>query len=125
MANVLIEKNGKLEYLESVNEPDYCTEVPPNKNVAQQYAKPGVLINPDISLLRNVPIKFWKINGLQVIEMTVQEKQTLLDKEEDEKEARRQELESVEPKLLAKALIKLGIVSKQQLLDSIEEVKNG
>ena len=67
MANVLIFEAGKEpQYLLSVNEPDYCVSVPPTKFVAQDYAKPGVLINPDLSALKDVPKKYWKQSGTDV-----------------------------------------------------------
>lgn len=72
MANVLITKNGKLQYLESVDTGEYVVDVNVPKNEAQP--KSGVIINPDISLLKGVDIKYWKISNGRPVEMTTQEK---------------------------------------------------
>lgn len=48
------------EYLKSVNTPDYPVE--------------DWIINPDLSALEEVPQKYWKIDGDNVLEMTQAEK---------------------------------------------------
>lgn len=49
-----------LQYLKSVNTPDYPTE--------------DWLINPDLSALSAVPQMYWKVSGELVLEMTQAEK---------------------------------------------------
>lgn len=62
MANVAIFKNGeKPKYLRSVNTPDYEGDY-------------DVLINPDISSVAGVPLKYWKRNVDSIEEMTISEK---------------------------------------------------
>ena len=82
MSNIAIFEPNKIpQYLTSVNEPDYCISIPPSKDVAQQYAKPGILINPDISVVKDVPLKYWKKVNNQIQEMTLVEKQVMDDTE--------------------------------------------
>lgn len=65
MANVAIFKAGRTpEYLRSVNTPDYSSD-------------PDVLINPDISALAAVPVKYWKRVGDAIQEMSAAEKASL------------------------------------------------
>lgn len=61
MSNIILydENNIVLQYLKSVNTPDYSG---------------NVLVNPDISSIENIPIKYWKVYDGQVIEMTEEEK---------------------------------------------------
>jgi hypothetical protein len=66
MANVIIfDPNSTpkkvLNFLASVNTPDYSDRL-------------DVLINPDISGLVNVPLKYLKVENFNVLEMTVLEK---------------------------------------------------
>lgn len=75
--NIAIFKAGKTpEYLTSVNGAEFMADptalegnVVPNS--------PDVLINPDISAVKNVPIKFWKRNGNSIVEMTRAEKDAI------------------------------------------------
>lgn len=64
MANILIFKDPpkEPEYLESVNTPDYLH-------------LPNILVNPDISVVKTVPIKYWKRDNDKVVEMTPEEKE--------------------------------------------------
>jgi hypothetical protein len=69
MANIVIYNPSVtpkvvLEYLESVNTPDYSS-------------RPDVLVNPDITALVSVPRKYWKVVGSAVLEMTSTEKSNL------------------------------------------------
>jgi hypothetical protein len=57
--------NKVTKYLQSVNTPDYENEQ-------------NILINPDVSLLINISIKYWKVNNNNIIEMSSNEK-TLID----------------------------------------------
>jgi len=65
MANVAIFKSGQTpQYLESVNTPDYSKDV-------------DVLVNPDVSALDGVPLKYWKRVLNTVVEMNQTEKDAL------------------------------------------------
>lgn len=73
MANVAIydEENDRIiDYKKSVNTPDYQNRA-------------DVLINPDVSALAGVPIKYWKHSGGAVVEMTQSEKDALDQAEAD------------------------------------------
>lgn len=62
MANVAIFKSGQVpRYLLSVNTPDYDQD-------------PDVLVNPDVSAVASVPLKYWKRVGDLIEEMTQAEK---------------------------------------------------
>lgn len=107
MSNIAIFKTGKTpEYRESVNTPDYDQDV-------------DVIVNPDISLVINVPKKYWKRSGNSVLEMNNTEKKAVDDKEKLEKETSIDNL-NIESKDLADALIGLGIVTKQDLTNYIK-----
>lgn len=64
MANVVIydevTKRVK-QYLKSVNTPDYSS-------------RPDVLVNPDVSTLLSIALRYWKVVGTLVQEMTQPEK---------------------------------------------------
>jgi hypothetical protein len=60
--NDLIVPNMVIEYLKSVNTPDYLG---------------NILINPDISIVENIPIKYWKVSNELVIEMTEEGKNAI------------------------------------------------
>lgn len=68
MANIVLFTNNIAQYLPSINTPDYENN-------------PDVLIDPDLSGVEGVPIKYWKRVGNKVVEMTVIEKQALADAE--------------------------------------------
>ena len=65
MANVILFKpNQQPQYLTSVNTPDYSSD-------------PDVIVEPDLSSVSGVPIKFWKRSGNTVVEMTQAEKDAI------------------------------------------------
>ncbi len=69
MANIARFKSGQTpEYLTSINTPDYEGD-------------PDVIVNPDISAVQNIDRKFWKRVGNSIVEMSVSEKQIILDAE--------------------------------------------
>src|SRR3990167_6383000 len=122
MSNIAIFKSNQTpQYLESVNEPDYCTEVPPNKFVAQDYALPGVLINPDISAVKDVPLKYWKQVSLTVIEMSVAEKKMVDDAEKAKSDIELETLNSLSAKELTEVLVSKGLITKKEITDSLKE----
>lgn len=59
----------------------YLTAVPPSKDQAQAFAKPDVLINPDISPVSSIATRFWKRNGNLIEPMTAPEQQAIIDAE--------------------------------------------
>ncbi len=113
MSNVAIFKSGETpQYLKSVHTPDYDQD-------------PDVVVNPDISSLNDVELKYWNRVGNTVLEMTTSEKQVVDDAEEADRVARIDRLESVDAIVLAKALVKSGVVTKTLLVSKIKEVING
>lgn len=62
MANVVL--FNPTQYLQSVNTPDY-------------EGNSDAIINPDISSVQSVPLKYWKRVGNTVVEMTLAEKQVV------------------------------------------------
>jgi hypothetical protein len=89
MSNIVIFKEGQIpQYLKSVDTREYVTELPVNKESAQEVALPGVLINPDLSQVEGIPLRFWKLQRGQVVEMTPEEKQILLDTDTAVQEAK-------------------------------------
>lgn len=69
MANVVIFKpNQTPQYLQSVNTPDYTND-------------PDVLVDPNLSLVSGVPLKYWKRVGNLVQEMSASEKLAVDDAE--------------------------------------------
>lgn len=66
MANVVLFNPN--QYLTSVNTPEYVNN-------------PNAIINPDVSAVLSVPVKFWKRVGDTVVEMTPAEKQAIIDAE--------------------------------------------
>lgn len=65
MSNVIIFRIGKTpEYILSANTPDYVNDS-------------DAIVNPNVSSLSNIPIKYWKRSGDNVVEMNNQEKQVV------------------------------------------------
>ncbi len=113
MSNVAIFKPGETpRYLKSVNTPDYENDL-------------GVIINPSLSNVEDVPLKYWVRIGNLVKEMTLAKKQAVDDAEEAENTAKIEALEQIDAIVLAKALVKAGIVTKTLLVSKIKEVLNG
>lgn len=75
MANIAIFKPGKPpEYQSSINGAEFMTDPATNDTTPNN---PDVLINPDISAVKNVPVKFWKRNGNSIVEMSKAEKDVI------------------------------------------------
>ena len=112
MANVL--HKTTLQYLESVNTPDY----------------PSVdwVINPDISAVLNVPHKYWKLSGTNVVEMTLAEKSAVDAAELQARKDKITEIENADMREIFIALIKVlntklpanKQITKQELIDAIK-----
>jgi len=112
MANIAIFKLNKTpEYLRSVNTPEYSSD-------------PDVLVNPDISSVENVPLRYWKRVGDTIVEMTQAEKDAVIQAELDAKEATLQRLEDIDAVILAKAIVRAGLISKDNLITAIKQVMN-
>ena len=110
MANIAIFKTDQTpQYLRSVNTPDYSSD-------------PDVIVNPDISAVSQVEKKYWKRVGDNVEEMTASEKQVIDDAEAAARETRIQALEDIDAIVLAKALVKAGVVTKPLLVSKLKEV---
>ena len=109
MSNVAHFKNGQIpEYLISVNTPDYEGD-------------PNVLINPDISAVQNIPLKYWKRGtGNKVIEMNLTEKAQI---DLAEKTARITAINNYEFEggILVEGLVNIGLITKTQIIDFIKQ----
>lgn len=78
--NVAIFKPGQTpQYLQSINGAEYMVD--PNAPEGSVTPIPDVLINPNISVVQSIPVKFWKRVGNSIAEMTAGEKQSVLDAE--------------------------------------------
>jgi hypothetical protein len=109
MANFAIFKTGQTPvYLESVHTPDYASD-------------PDAVINPDLSAIASIPRKYWKRSGNNVVEMTAQEKSQVDAAEQAVKDASVDNLQ-IEAIVLAKALVRLNVASKAQLINAIKQV---
>lgn len=112
MANVL--KKTTLEYKESVNTPDYPSS--------------DWLINPDMSAVVNVPRKYWKLVGNNVVEMTQTEKDAvdaeILQRQRDKVT----DLDMADLKIVLTAFVEVintrlaanKQITKQELIDAIK-----
>ncbi len=80
MANILIQENGKIKYLESVNGAEYILDLNVPKDQLQGKT-PNILINPDLSAVQGVDQKYWKIQNGSVVEMTQAEKDAIATSE--------------------------------------------
>ena len=110
MADIVILEPGKqAQYIRSVHTPDY-------------QGNPNALVNPDLTAVSNVPLKHWKKGtGNTVVEMSVSEKQAITDAETAEKDAQTNALQ-IDAIVLAKALVKAGVISKTNLITAIKGV---
>ena len=93
MADVVRFTNGKAEYIKSVNTPDY--------------EGPDTIVNPDLSSLVGVDVKYWKRSGNTVVEMDAAEKQAV---DESDLQARKDKADNVEITLdlLLRGLVHAG-----------------
>jgi hypothetical protein len=114
MANVIIFEDGVAQYLESVNTPDY-------------EGNPNAIVEPDLSLVEGVPMKFWKQDGDEVLEMTQAEKDAVLAAELQTRKARADEY-NIDLKTAITALIKVvnirlpanQKITKQEMIDALK-----
>lgn len=119
MANIAIFKAGKEpQYLTSVDTGEWVvsTKVPKNKI---QPKDPDVVINPDISTVKDIPVRYWKRSGNTIISMNQQEKDAV---DNEKKSSRKDAIDKlqIDGSLLAEALIAAGIVTKKQIVDAVK-----
>jgi hypothetical protein len=109
MANIALFKTGQTpQYVQSAHTPDFASD-------------PDAVINPDISAVSSVPTKYWKRSGDNVVEMTAQEKASVDSAEQTARLASADNLQ-IDTITLAKALVKLGVATKAQLINAIKQV---
>lgn len=109
MSNVAIFKIGKTpQYLISVNTPDYDKD-------------PDVLVNPDISAVKDVPLEHWKRDKDKIVEMSEIEKGALEFEKQVVIDERIEDL-NIDTSTLANALIAHGVISKTELVNAIKEL---
>jgi|SRR3990167_1320831 len=114
MSNIVRFQNGKAEYLISVNTPDYEGS--------------DSIVNPNISLVADVPLKYWKRDGNNVLEMTTEEKQIVDDIELLERKKNAESLD-ISLKDLVEVLVVVGntqwsqgkMVTKAQIIDLLKD----
>ena len=116
MAKVAIFKPNQIpQYLESVNTPDYEGDL-------------DVIVNPDISAVQNIDRKFWKRVGNSIVEMTLGEKQAVLDNELAQRKASANDFGLDNMKIVLTALIKVinirlpagQKITKQEMIDALK-----
>lgn len=103
------------QYLVSVNTPDY-------------EGNPNAIINPDITAVQGVPLKFWKRVGNTIVEMTQAEKDAVLAAELQARRDQANDLSFQDMKSVLTALIKVinirlpqnQKITKQELVDAIK-----
>ena len=120
MSNIAIfELNKTPQYLTSVSEGPYVVDINVNKR-EQQPKDSTILLNPDISALKNVPLKYWRKVGSRIEEMTLLEKQAI---DLTEKQARIAAIENYqfESGELARILVDEGLITKAKLIAKIKE----
>lgn len=130
MANIAIFKTGRPpEYLTSVNGAEFMTDSASNDATPNS---PDVLINPDISAVKNVPVKFWKRSGDSIVEMSKAEKDAITAAELQARKNFADDFGIEDMKVVLTALIKvlntkLGAtkqITKQEVIDAIKgEIK--
>jgi len=87
MANIAIFKSGKeAQYLRSVDPSPYLVD-PTALEGNEVVNDPDIIVNPDISTVKNIPLKFWKRSGNNVIEMTQVEKDAIASRELTERKS--------------------------------------
>lgn len=128
MANIAIfNPNQTPEYLTSVNGAEYMADPTALEgNVVSN--NPNIIINPDISVVKDIPIKYWKRNGNQIIEMTTAEKQVVDTNELLARKNRADDFGLSDMKVILTALIKVinlrlpagQRITKQEMIDALK-----
>lgn len=112
-------------YMTSVDGSEYTVdpsapEVVPND--------PDVIFNPNVSAVMGVPLKFWKRSGSSAIEMTLAEKQAVMDAELQARKNQANDFNVGDMKIIMTALIKVlntklpanKQITKQEMVDAIK-----
>lgn len=128
--NIAIFKAGKTpEYYESVNGAEYMTDQANNDTTP---TSPDVLITPDISAGKNVPVKFWKRVGDTVVEMDQADKDAIAAAELQARKDMANDFGVQDMKIILKVLIALlnrklpanKQITKQEVVDALKgEIK--
>ena len=106
MANIGIFKpNETPQYLTSVSEGPYVVDINVDKRL-QQPLDDTILLNPDISGVSGVPIKYWKKVNSTIVEMSQAEKDVILAAELQVRKASADNFSS-DPLSIFTALIKV------------------
>ena len=128
MANIAIFKTGKTpEYRQSVSGGEYMVD-PTALEGSVVSNDPDVLFNPNITAVKNVPVRFWKRSGNTIVEMTQVEKDVLAAAELQVRKDAANDLGVQDIKIALKALItvlntKLPAnkqLTKQELVDALK-----
>ena len=128
MANIAIFKpNQTPQYLTSVNGAEYMVDPTALEgNVVSN--DPDVIFNPDINAVKNVPLKYWKRSGNNIVEMSLAEKQTILDAELQARKDAANDFGVEGMKIVLTALIKVinlrlpagQKITKQEMVDALK-----
>ena len=110
-AEVIFEPNKTPQYLKSVNTPDYDGDE-------------NVIINPDLSIVVDVPIKYWKRDKDNVVEMSEIEKQVIISAGLEKIDIGIENYE-VDVSPLIQALVKLGVVEHAVFVTKLKEIIYG
>ena len=128
MANIAIfEPNKTPVYLKSVSEGPYVVDINVNKN-NQVAINSTILINPDISAVVDIPLKYWKKDNSSIVEMSIIEK-AVVDAAELASRKLVADNYNVESEILLTALIKvvnLRLTTEQKItkLEMITALKD-
>ena len=110
MSNVAIFKAGESpKYLLSVNTPDYEKD-------------PDVLVNPDISAVKGIPLEHWARDGDKIVEMASEDKAVLFAEKAIVEDNRITAL-NITALELTKGLIACGVITEKDLTYSIRTLE--
>lgn len=115
MSNIAIFKPNQIpQYLTSVNTPDYSSD-------------PDAIVDPDLSSVSGVPIKFWKRSGNSVVEMMQVEKDAITAAELQARKDAANDFGIEGIKIVLTALIKVinlrlpsNKITKQEMVDALK-----
>ena len=116
-----------VKLLLSADTGEYVTDPNTTKQNLQSVAKADVLINPDLTAVKDVPQKYWKRVNDTVVEMSVAEKQAITDAEVQARKANADSF-SVSMTEVITALIKVinlrlpagQKITKQEMIDAVK-----
>src|SRR3990167_9506759 len=128
MSNIAIFKpNQTPQYLTSVNGAEYMVDPTALEgNVVSN--DPDVIFNPDISAVKNIPLKYWKRNGNLIIEMSQAEKDVITAAELQARKDAADDFGIEGMKIVLTALIKVinirlpiwQKITKQEMVDALK-----